>query len=289
MASVGAQRTKGCALHRRRITEQLSPFTPSTDFPADEGLFSLPSGVISASMFLPLIVVMLAFGVTYMLSNAARHRYAVAIARAKKERAPTAHTASEIALAFLESEGVTDVQIAAHDGVVTDFYDPARKRLFLRSAFVEGTDLASWAVALHEAAHATLEGEQLAEFKWRQSCIRMARYLPMMSALVIILLSFLKVMNFKIGLMAFAALWVILFLLNAGSVATEWNANKRLQRFLDKWLVRHPAARERLDEVLSAVATREMGDLVQSPRYFFLSALPGTSKLRPTDVKPNKP
>jgi hypothetical protein len=96
-------------------------------------------------------------------------------------------------------------------------------------------------------------------------------------------------MNFKIGLMAFAALWVILFLLNAGSVATEWNANKRLQRFLDKWLVRHPAARERLDEVLSAVATREMGDLVQSPRYFFLSALPGTSKLRPTDVKPNKP
>ena len=128
---------------------------------------------------------MLAFGVTYMLSNAARHRYAVAIARAKKERAPTAHTASEIALAFLESEGVTDVQIAAHDGVVTDFYDPARKRLFLRSAFVEGTDLASWAVALHEAAHATLEGEQLAEFKWRQSCIRMARYLPMMSALVI--------------------------------------------------------------------------------------------------------
>ena len=173
--------------------------------------------------------------------------------------------------------------------MVTDFYDPARKRLFLRSAFVEGTDLASWAVALHEAAHATLEGEQLAEFKWRQSCIRMARYLPMMSALVIILLSFLKVMNFKIGMMAFAALWVILFLLNAGSVATEWNANKRLQRFLDKWLVRHPAARERLDEVLSAVATREMGDLVQSPRYFFLSALPGTSKLRPTDVKPNKP
>lgn len=236
-------------------------------------------------MFLPFIVVMLAFGVTVLLSNAARHRYAAVIARARRERAPTAHTASEIALAFLESEGVTDVEIVAHDGIVTDFYDPSRKRLFLRSTFVEGTDLASWAVALHEAAHATQQGEQLTEFRWRQSCIRLARYAPMFIGAVVVTLAFLKVMPFRFGAMAFAALWVLIFLLNVGSVATEWNANKRLQRFLDKWLERYSGARERLDEVLAATATREMGDLVQSPRYFFLSALPGTGQIRPTKSK----
>lgn len=228
---------------------------------------------------------MLAFGVTYMLSNAARGRFAAAIARARRERAPTAHTASEIAQAFLASEGVTDVEIVTHDGIVTDFYDPARKRLILRSAYVDGTDLASWAVALHEAAHATQQGEQLTELRWRQSCIRLARYAPMFLAAIVVTLAFLKVMPFKLGVLAFGALWIVIFLLNLGSVATEWNANKRLQRFLDKWLERHPAAREKLEEVLSATATREMGDLVQSPRYFFLSALPGTGKIRPTKPK----
>jgi hypothetical protein len=39
---------------------------------------------------------------------------------------------------------------------------------------------------------------------------------------------------------------------------------------------------EKLESIIGPVCTRELGDLVQSPRYFFFSALPGSGKSRPS-------
>jgi len=61
----------------------------------------------------------------------------------------------------------------------------------------------------------------------------------------------------------------------------EFNANARLRRFLDKHLERHPEALDRLGAYLSRVATREVGDMLRSPRFFLLSGLPGSGKIRP--------
>jgi hypothetical protein len=80
----------------------------------------------------------------------------------------------------------------------------------------------------------------------------------------------------------FMALCALLLLLNLGTLAIEFNANARLHRFLEKHLEPFPEAHDRLRGYLSAVATREVGDLLRSPRYFFFSGLPGTGKLRPT-------
>jgi Zn-dependent membrane protease YugP len=85
----------------------------------------------------------------------------------------------------------------------------------------------------------------------------------------------------RFGLIIFAGACVVALLLNIGTLAIEFNANKRVLRWLEDRLDHAPGAQDKLRQILSAVATREVGDLLKSPRYFFLTALPGTSRSRP--------
>ena len=230
---------------------------------------------------MPLVLVIVLFLLAFGVSRWCLNRFETAVLRGQREKSPLPMTGGEIAMEFLLSEEITDVQIVEHDGTVTDYFDPSRRRLFLRSEFKNGRHLAAWAVALHEAAHATQTGESLAELRWRRSCIHLTRYLPTLAGLTAAGFMLLKTLTPRLALLAFAAVCALTLLLNLGSVAVERNANLRLRRFLDRRLAAHPAARDRLEALLSATAFRELGDLVRSPRYFFFSALPGSSKLRP--------
>lgn len=225
-----------------------------------------------------IITLLLIFGA----SRWSLQRYEAAIARGSRQKVPLPFTGEEIAIEFLKDSGVTDVQVVEHNGVVTDYFDPSRRRLFLRRDFKDGRSLAAWAVALHEAAHALQTGDALTELKWRRSCITLTRYVPVLSLILVVALKFLRVMpSFRVGLMMAAAACAVVLLLNIGSLAIERNANLRLRRFLDERLGQHGEAHEALESILSATALREVGDLLRSPRYFFLSALPGTSSSRP--------
>lgn len=230
---------------------------------------------------MPFIIIAIVFLVAFGASRWCLRRFEDAVLRGQREKSPLPMTGEEIAMEFLLSEEITDVQVAEHNGTVTDYFDPSRRRLFLRPEFKNGRHLAAWAVALHEAAHATQTGEALAELRWRRSCIHLTRYLPTLSGIVAVALMLLKVLAPRYAILGVAAVCGLALLLNFGSMAVERNANLRLRRFLDRRLAAHPEARERLDALLSAVAFREAGDLLRSPRYFFFSALPGSSKMRP--------
>ena len=230
-------------------------------------------------MFFLLIVVALFLGLAVARWAQARHESMML--KGFRANAPTAHTGGEIALMFLKSEGVEDVQIVEHNAVVTDYFDPTRRRLFLRRDVAQGTTLSAWAIALHEAAHALQTGDTLGELNWRQSCIRMSRYIPTAAVFAIVGLMIARVLLPKYAILVAAGVVILLLLLNLGTVPLEFNANKRLRRFLDDHLQGHAQAGSRLDELLFCMAIREVGDLLRSPRYFFLSALPGTGKMRP--------
>ncbi len=229
-------------------------------------------------MFILVIVVLC---LSLAVARWAQGRHESMMLKGSRASAPTAHTGSEIALMFLKFEGADDVQVVEHNAVVTDYFDPTRRRLFLRRDVAQGTTLAAWAIALHEAAHALQTGDSLGELKWRQSCIRMSRYIPMAAVFVIVGLMIARILVPRIAILVVASVFTLLLLLNLGSVPLELNANKRLRRFLDEHLKNHPQASGRLDELLFCMAIREVGDLLRSPRYFFLSALPGTGKMRP--------
>ena len=232
-------------------------------------------------MFAIIIIVLV---VCIGVSRYALGRYEQMLKQAGRENAPLAHSGAEMARFFLESEGIEGVEIVEHNSVVSDYYDVRRRRLFLRSEIANGTTMAAWAVALHEAAHATQTGGSLAELKWRQTVILLTRYGPILGIFAGAAMLLMK-LHFRVALFLFMALCAVLLLLNMGTLAVEFNANKRLRRFLETHLDRYPDAHDRLSRYLAAVATRDLGDLLRSPRYFFFSALPGTGKLRPTPKK----
>lgn len=224
-----------------------------------------------------IIVLVLGFGVTrYALSRFEQH-----MALGRRAQAPEKKTGADIAAEFLAAHEAQDVVIVRHNAVVSDYFDPKRRRLFLRSETYDGYDLAAWAMALHEAAHALQQGEEKGALEWRQTCISLSRYLPVAAAGIALGIVFLMKRPARFGLVVFAAACVVALLLNIGTLAIEFNANKRVLRWLEDRLDHAPGAIDKLQQILGSVATREVGDLLNSPRYFFLSALPGTSRARP--------
>lgn len=224
-----------------------------------------------------ILVLALCFGVCQWATG----RAALVKSQGLKERAPTAHTASEIARLYLAFEGAQDVEVVEYSGVVTDYFDPARRKLFLHPRIARSTSLGAWAVALHEAGHALQTQSALSDLKWRQTVIRLNRYGPFFALLAAGGLLFLRLPP-RISVLAVAASCLIFLLLNLGTLAVEYNANARVRRFLEKHLYRHPEALDQLSDYLSRMAVREVGDILNSPRYFFLSALPGSGRVRPT-------
>jgi uncharacterized protein len=211
----------------------------------------------------------------------ATQRFESAMEQGRRCQAPENKSGAQIAHEFLHANGASDVKILLHNAVVSDYFEPKRRRLYLRRANHDGKDLAAWALALHEAAHALQVDEGAGAIRWRQSCIALGRYLPTGAGAFGLIAMVVKRVPFKIVLMGIVAVVLLSLLLNASSLAVEFNANARLRAWLDERLRRSPKALDKLDALLTPIALRELGDPLNSPRYFFLSALPGTSKSRP--------
>jgi Zn-dependent membrane protease YugP len=227
-----------------------------------------------------LLLPILIFFIALAVCNWASGRYSIMMEEASRESSPTAHTGSEIAQLFLNHQGLHKTEIVEHEGVISNYYDPNRNCLFLSRSVARGTRMAGWAVALHEAAHAAEEGDGLKELRWRQTIIKLCRYAP--SLALVMLLASMVLLRFpaRFALLGLLAICLTILLLNLGTLSVEFRANKQLSRFLDHHLARQPSARERLEFCLHRVATREVADLMASPKYFFLSAIPGTGAAR---------
>ena len=78
-------------------------------------------------------------------------------------------TGRDAAAAVMESAGIHNVEIIEVEGMLSDHYDPANKRLALSSANYRGTSLAAVGVAAHEAGHAIQDKVGYAMMSFRQS------------------------------------------------------------------------------------------------------------------------
>jgi Zn-dependent membrane protease YugP len=234
-----------------------------------------------------LVLPILIFLIGLAVCNWASGRYSAMMEEALRESTPTAHTGSEIAQLFLNYQGLANSEIVEHDGVISNYYDPDRKRLFLSHSVAQGKQMAHWAIALHEAAHATEEGEGLKELKWRQTIIKLSRYAPTLSLGMLLAAMVLLRFPARFAILGLLAICLAILLLNLGTLSVEFRANAHLSDFLDRHLARHPSARDRLEYCMNRVATREVADLMASPKYFFLSAIPGTGAARAARNKSN--
>jgi Zn-dependent membrane protease YugP len=228
------------------------------------------------------LLILTVFALCFGAAKYAVARFETAMLRGRRMQAPEDKTGADIAAEFLASNEAGNVQIVRHNAIVSDYFDPGRRRLFLRSETHDGKDLAAWALALHEAAHATQIGEDLDALKWRRSSIAFTRYVPVLAGIVMVLLIALRRVQAKWALLGFLGVCGALLLMSMASLAIEFNANARVMKWLEQRLHRYPGTIDKIQQLLSGIATRELGDLFNSPRYFFLCALPGTGKSRPS-------
>lgn len=80
-------------------------------------------------------------------------------------------TGRAAAAAVMESAGIHDVEIFEVEGMLSDHYDPSKKRLALSPDNFHGTSLAALGVAAHEAGHAIQDKVGYGMMAVRQSLV----------------------------------------------------------------------------------------------------------------------
>jgi len=223
------------------------------------------------------IAVALALGI----ANYGRGRFENAMRLGTGLRLPGGQTAAEVAREFLDAGDATDVKIVAHNALVTDYFDPGRRTLFLHPDVMNSPSAAAWAVALHEAAHAMQSSTMRAALDMRQNNIKLTRYAPALSAVMFAVLGILKRPPFSIGWRIVAAIWFVVMLLNVLSLPIEFNASQRALAFLERKLRKTPDALDPFGRLLGGVAWRDTAAFLRSPLYCLFGALPVGGTLRP--------
>lgn len=78
---------------------------------------------------------------------------------------------AQIAQRILDLNGIHDVSVEPTQGLLTDHYDPANKKLVLCEENYYGTNVAALGVAAHEAGHAIQHKQLYAPLQWRMAAV----------------------------------------------------------------------------------------------------------------------
>ena len=133
-------------------------------------------------------------------------------------------TGREAALYVLQKAGITDVEITATRGHLTDHYDPTHKRLVLSQENHDGHSLAALGVAAHEAGHAIQHATGYSMLKLRMSLVPITMLASQLLPFVIIGGFFFGIFGLiKLGILVYLVLTVFQLV----TLPVEFDASKR--------------------------------------------------------------
>lgn len=165
-----------------------------------------------------------------LLSLAASAKLKSTFAKYRRIRSASGLTGAEAAARILSAAGITDVQIRAIPGSLTDHYDPRTKTVSLSQDIYGQTSLAAVGVAAHECGHAIQHAVHYAPLEMRSAIVPVAN-----------LGSSLSWPLFLIGLLAgirpLTTAGIVLFslavLFQLVTLPVELNASSRALRMLE--------------------------------------------------------
>ncbi len=165
-----------------------------------------------------------------LLSLAASAKLKSTFAKYRRIRSASGLTGAEAAARILRAAGITDVQIRAIPGSLTDHYDPRTKTVSLSQDIYGQTSLAAVGVAAHECGHAIQHAVHYAPLEMRSAIVPVAN-----------LGSSLSWPLFLIGLLAgirpLTTAGIVLFslavLFQLVTLPVELNASSRALRMLE--------------------------------------------------------
>lgn len=196
-----------------------------------------------------------------LLSLAASAKLKSTFAKYRRIRSASGLTGAEAAARILRAAGITDVQIRAIPGSLTDHYDPRTKTVSLSQDIYGQTSLAAVGVAAHECGHAIQHAVHYAPLEMRSAIVPVAN-----------LGSSLSWPLFLIGLLAgirpLTTAGIVLFslavLFQLVTLPVELNASSRALRMLEGTGILGVSETKGARKVLTAAALTYVAALAAS-------------------------
>ena len=140
-------------------------------------------------------------------------------------------TGAEIALKFLNNQGIYDINVVPVHGMLSDHYDPTNKTIRLSKDVYYGTSIASISIACHEAGHAIQHSEGYAMLVVRNKLIPLVNVANRFSWILIFIGLLLGSFNLLMtGLVLFGIIALFQFI----TLPVEFNASKRALNYLNQ-------------------------------------------------------
>jgi Zn-dependent membrane protease YugP len=141
--------------------------------------------------------------------------------------ASSGSTGADTAATILRQEGISDVEIVAHDQMLADHYDPIHKRVVLSGENFHGTSVAALGVAAHECGHAIQHREAYAPLQWRMASVGLTTFASQIVLWLPLLGMVTGFLNRGMALVLMASAWGILMLFNLITLPVEFDASAR--------------------------------------------------------------
>lgn len=147
----------------------------------------------------------------------------------RKEMSMLGMTGQQVAKQILQNNGIMDIAVIRHEGVMSDHYDSRKGIIALSSDVFGGSTIASIAIAAHEAGHAVQLEEGYLPLKIRHALVGVTSFATSASYIFILLGLFFDNFFGQIGI----ALFLIIFIFQVVTLPVEYNASKRALQELE--------------------------------------------------------
>lgn len=141
-------------------------------------------------------------------------------------------TGREVAKQMLHENGITDVQVKAAKGFLTDHYNPATKTVSLSEAVYNSNSVAAAAVAAHECGHAVQHANAYTWLKLRSALVPAVQFSSSIMQWII-LLGIIFVSTFPQLLLAGIILFATTTAFSIITLPVEFDASKRALAWMD--------------------------------------------------------
>ena len=175
-------------------------------------------------MFSTTEIVLLLAG--FIITMWAQSKVKSTFARFSKIRSRKGLTGAQVARQMMIDNGINDVQLEETKGLLSDHYDPIKKKLRLSKEIYHSTSVAALGVAAHEVGHAIQHKTAYAPLNIRHGLFPIANIGSNLAMpLFIVGLFFQRGMGFLMDVGIFLFLGAVIFQLV--TLPVEFNASKR--------------------------------------------------------------
>ena len=184
-------------------------------------------------------------------------------------------TGAQAAAEILKQAGIHDVEIAEHNEMLGDHYDPMHKRLVLSSANYHGTSVAALGISAHECGHAIQHKIAYAPLHWRMAAVGVTNYANMVVTFLPWLGLFGGFLSGKTAWTLMAAGWGIIMLFNLITLPVEFDASRRAKTILaGMGMISSGSESDGVNKTLNAAAWTYVAAFVTSLLYMLYYLLP---------------